>query len=72
MTSGRRRRGAWFAAIVIVCTALTTGVTGGAATRPAGATVPTEIIHDPVGDVANPRGDIVTAGAGTDAEGYAF
>jgi hypothetical protein len=40
--------------------------------RPASATVPTEIIHDAVGDVANPRGDIVTAGAGTDAAGYAF
>ena len=73
MTSGRRRRrGAWFAAVVIVGSALSTGMTGGPATRPAGATVPTEIIHDAVGDVANPRGDIVTAGAGTDAEGYAF
>jgi hypothetical protein len=38
----------------------------------ASATVPTEIIHDTVGDVPNPRGDIVTAGAGTDASGYAF
>lgn len=36
------------------------------------ATVPTEIIHDAVGDVADGRGDIVSAGAGTDAAGYAF
>ncbi|MCU1467285.1 MAG: Esterase [Actinomycetia bacterium] len=36
------------------------------------AAVPTEIINDAVGDVADPHGDIVQAGAGTDASGYAF
>ena len=35
-------------------------------------TVPTAFVHDAVGDVADARGDIVTAGAGTDAAGYAF
>ncbi|MDQ1475220.1 MAG: hypothetical protein QOE62_449 [Actinomycetota bacterium] len=36
------------------------------------AAVPTEIINDAVGDVPDPHGDIVRAGAGTDAAGYAF
>jgi hypothetical protein len=36
------------------------------------ATVPTAFVHDAVGDVPAARGDIVTAGAGTDAAGYAF
>ena len=34
--------------------------------------VPTEIVNDAIGDVANSHGDIVRAGAGTDASGYAF
>jgi hypothetical protein len=38
----------------------------------ASATVPTAIVHDTIGDVPDARGDIVTAGAGTDAAGYAF
>jgi len=48
-------------------------VTAGAASpRLQAAAVPTEFVNDAVGDVANPHGDIVRAGAGTDASGFAF
>jgi ribosomal protein L24E len=58
--------------VVVALVAAAGAATLVAGARPAGATVATEIVHDAVGDVVNPRGDIVTAGAGTDAAGYAF
>ncbi len=72
--------------VLIVAVIVATGATASMVAAPAAvraasalsapnfrsATVPTEIIDDAVGDVADPRGDIVTAGAGTDASGYAF
>ena len=62
----RRVAAAVISTIAMAATALAATV------PPAGATVPTDILHDRVGDVAFPHGDIVDAGAGTDASGYAF
>ena len=56
------------ALVAAVVTAVVTAVS----IEPASATVPTAFVHDTIGDVPIARGDIVTAGAGTDAAGFAF
>ena len=57
--------------LVLIVALIAAAVTA-VSTEPASATVPTAFVHDTIGDVPNPRGDIVTAGAGTDTAGFAF
>ncbi|MDQ1448968.1 MAG: hypothetical protein QOC79_1939 [Actinomycetota bacterium] len=66
----KRRRLVIVAAIAVAVAGVTT--TAPSASGFQSGTVPTAFVHDAVGDVADARGDIVTAGAGTDAAGYAF
>jgi hypothetical protein len=63
--------------LVVILAAVAVAVASVAVSAPPASgfqsgTVPTEFVHDAVGDVADTRGDIVTAGAGSDAAGYAF
>ena len=59
-------------AAVATAVAISVTVSAPAASGFQSGTVPTEFVRDAAGDVPNPHGDILIAGAGTDAAGYAF